>query len=97
MTYKIRNCNVSKFDKSIIIEILKEHNIKIIGDKDELNTTKNICALNRTCGKVNSLMMSKKHPFTKYFVYQDLICRKSFKQKSKPVGYVNFTYTIYLN
>jgi hypothetical protein len=73
---------------------LKEHNIKIIGDRDELNTTKNICALNRTCETVNQLMMKKLHPNTKYQVYQDLICRKSFKQKSKQVGYVNFTYTI---
>jgi hypothetical protein len=38
--------------------------------------------------------MKKLHPNTKYQVYQDLICRKSFKQKSKQVGYVNFTYTI---
>ena len=89
LTYKIRNAKKSK-----IINILKEYNIKIISEDKEITTTKNICALNRTCETVNQLMMKKLHPNTKYQVYQDLICRKSFKQKSKQVGYVNFTYTI---
>jgi len=93
LTYKIRNANICKFDKREIIDILKEYDIKIISDY-EINTQKNICALNRTCENVNGYMMNKLHADTKYYVYQELICRKSFKQKTKQVGFVNFTYII---
>jgi hypothetical protein len=94
LTDKIRNADIKKLKKSEIIEILQKYNIKIIGDKDHISTTKNICALNKTCERVNDLMMSKTHAFSKFYLNQQLICKRSFKQKSKQVGYVNFTYTI---
>ena len=59
LTYKIRNAKKSK-----IISILKEYDIKIISEDKEITTTKNICALNRTCEIVNQLMMKNLHPNT---------------------------------
>jgi len=90
LTLKIRKSD----SKHKIINILKEYGIKLIYDTEEIDTEKNVCALNRTCESVNELMYNKLHPENKYYIYQDLICRKSFKQKSKQIGFVNFTYTI---
>lgn len=89
MTSEIRDAK----SKSGCIQVLKKYGIKFVTDKNNITTSKNVVALNKTCDLVNEIMYKKLHPKSKYFVGQQLICRKSMKI-AKFRTYVNYTYTV---
>ena len=79
--------------KKEFIPICKKYGINMITNPHDISTTRNVCAENNTCSWVNNLVYKKNHPETKYFVGQDLICRKTLKGKGYKT-FVNYTYTI---
>lgn len=88
MTMEIRTAN----SKVECIQILRKYNIKMIYDKKNITTRKNVVALNKTCDWVNDVVC-KKYQDTKYFVGMEIICRKSLKI-GKMRTYVNYTYVV---
>ena len=87
ITDAVRNSN-SKLEA---IEVLKKY-FKCIYDKKDIVTQKNVCALNKTCEWVNSLIHK---PFEGEVFYEglDIICRKTLVTKAMKLT-VNNTYEI---
>lgn len=80
LTFRIRNAE----NKLVIHEIFKEFGIKIITKKDQIITTKNVCALNSTCDAVNQIVkqnMNISDETDDYKVGLDLVCRTSLQVK----------------
>jgi hypothetical protein len=86
LSNEIRNMN----DMSELWNIVKKYKIKIT---DKIKTKKNVCALNKTCEWLNNKISNIAHKDNKYFIGQELICRKTFKIKSERT-FINYTYTI---
>jgi len=87
ITKSIRECKY----KSEAITILK-NNFKVIYNKEEITTKKNVVGLNRTADWINSLIHT---PIEGEVYYQglNLICRKSVITKTYNLK-VNYTYEI---
>jgi len=87
ITDAIRNSK----NKNEAIAVMKKY-FKIIYDKKDIVTQKNVCALNRTCEWVNSLIHK---PFEGEVFYEglDIICRKTLVTKAMKLT-VNNTYEI---
>jgi len=87
ITFKIRTCKTKEDQIKILID-----NFKIITNKKDITTVKNVVGLNKTADWVNNYI-HKPIDGNKYYIGLELICRKRFKNKSLSTC-VNFTYTI---
>lgn len=85
LSNEIRNLN-NTFD---FWKIVEKYGIKTT---NKFITKKNVCAFNETCEFVNN-QISNKLKNEKYFVGQQLICRKTLKMKNART-FINFTYRI---
>ena len=89
MTHEILEAD----SKKQMIEIFKNYGVNIIKDPTEIFTKRNICAMNESSNWVNNIIYKKYHGEKKYFIGQDLICRKTMKGATYKT-FVNYTYTI---
>jgi len=78
-------------NKFEVIKILKKH-FRIINEKKDITSKKNVCLLNRTVEIVNNIVHVPLNN-EKYYEGLMLICKKRYKYKSD-LANLNYTYTI---
>ena len=89
LTQEIRNIE----NKSDIFNICKKYGIKVIDNKHQITSKKNICGTNLTREWVNNIIQQKNHKDNKYLVGMNLICRANLKGKDYKT-HINYTYKI---
>ena len=89
MTQEIRNLE----NKYEIYDICKKYGIKVIDNKHQITSKRNITGTNLTREWVNNTIQQKYHKDNKYFVGMNLICRANLRSKEYRT-YVNYRYKI---
>jgi hypothetical protein len=80
-------------NKKQIIQIFKDYGVNLITKPEDIITKRNICGTNASSNWVNNLIYKKYHGEKKYFVGQELICRKTINSAHYRT-FVNYTYTV---